>query len=685
MNVTHSCFFMKHFISATVAILVFAVVAGWFVFHAGNRVDFGKSYQADPVWSENIDTKAWGPVAAGQIMVLVKSDEPNTLKYIANAINGRLVGRVDYLNLYQFAFDRKTEADLGVALANAAKVPGVLEVFPNVAVRLYTEGGSLNACPNVLDDEVYAGSNSGAYDMIGVNRAWHILNALDVDLNDVHIGVLDTAVMTRDPADVLPSEFNNVSLTSSGTTNEYWRTEAGDLDQGGIQHANAVLGLICADNDDGGISGIASVLGRQLEVSHTDIFRQASFPDAREGDPEYARVGSGEGAYVVRTIIDMMEQIENGATIINGSYGSNQVGPANQPIARVYTMFYERMAQEHPDVLFVFAAGNEGGVLDGTNSFPGGMPLPNVITVGNVNNDGNTNSTSNRVGSGGEVTLAAPGEQSVWGRGADGVIINSYGGTSSAAPMVTAAAALVRAANPDLTASEIKDLLVRTSSTGPTNVGGRILQVDAAVLEAANLQRQSQNTFIDFLLDDPTEPLTMEYVDRVCAGEDLDTILRELNDRAEQTQDRVDELANQLNDLFGSDAQTGTPSTTPIPTSSESPYIRTSTPDVASTPAPVSTPAPTYTVWEGINATVGLNVTTTQKYQSQELARSYSGGGVSDSKVLEKTLLKGGFSSSSEAMDWICSSLTNIRYAKFSGMVADYQGRRVLLGNVKCS
>ena len=42
----------------------------------------------------------------------------------------------------------------------------------------------------------------------------------------------------------------------------------------------------------------------------------------------------------------------------------------------MWKKFYTKMAKDHPEVLFVFAAGNRNGALDGRNYYPGGIPPP---------------------------------------------------------------------------------------------------------------------------------------------------------------------------------------------------------------------------------------------------------------------------------------------------------------------
>jgi len=169
-----------------------------------------------------------------------------------------------------------------------------------------------------------------------------------------------------------------------------------------------------------------------------------------------------------------------------GSWDASTVSTANAGDAAMWQEFFAKMASDPKasHVLFVYAAGNYEGTLDGKNYYPGGSQSPNVITVGNIQTTGKRNWSSNRVDPsvpGGELTLGAPGDQAVWGTGADGKVLAGSGGTSSATPMVTATAALVRAIDPTLTGAEMKDLITGSAATGEAEVGGRALRADLAV------------------------------------------------------------------------------------------------------------------------------------------------------------------------------------------------------------
>ena len=135
-------------------------------------------------------------------------------------------------------------------------------------------------------------------------------------------------------------------------------------------------------------------------------------------------------------------------------------------------------------ILFVAAAGNSNSNNDVTPFYPARTNSENVISVAAVDQNGARASFSNY--SANTVSIAAPGV-SIRSTTPN----NNYGsasGTSMAAPHVTGAVALVAAANPSLSWTQLRDIILGNAdynaALAPYVIGGRDLNVARAV-EAA--------------------------------------------------------------------------------------------------------------------------------------------------------------------------------------------------------
>jgi Subtilase family. len=408
---------------------------------------------------------------------------------VAKAIDGTIIGHFAYLDTWKIgtayaAADAETWHNQKAILEGQ---PGVVVVSP---VGLISTDAAPDCGPG-LSGDVYAGPNAKPYDMIGVRAAWDAYYASGLPKHSVHLGMTDTALTRRPAGKDINWEFDDVTFADDPVTSGDLREPTKDnSDTSGLRHADGTLGIIAADGGDGGIVGIASPLGSGLVVSYAELGGgvQAGASKAWKSDDGWS--------YTDAELVNTMHQIEAGATIISGSWGGNGSDTTIWSDAAMWKKFFAKMAVDHPEVLFVYSAGNKNTALDGTNHWPGGIPSPNLVSVGNVNTDGTRNWSSNGVDprvTGGEVTLGAPGDKAVWGTGADGAVKASNGGTSSAAPMVTATAALVRAIDPSLTAAEIKDLIAGSAAAGNKEVGGKVLRADLAVRKAIDGARAKAN------------------------------------------------------------------------------------------------------------------------------------------------------------------------------------------------
>ncbi len=458
-----------------------------------------------------IHTSTWGFVPANEIIVVLADGQPRDVaEALAATLGGKVVGEIEFINAFQIETPGVTEADLTAALQTAQTAPGVELACADLLTLNDVEIQGVRQNP--LNDPAYADGRGKGFELIGAPTAWTYIRGSGLYLNDVNVGVVDDGLYKGS------GEFDGDAVTS------FPDPTAGELTAPNIEtedgatftdatgsHGTMVAGVIGADPKNGGLTGIASTaLGNRLKVSMINRFTgqygsNTPIAQADPNDPTQASNSAGQ-SYSMGPLVAITQQIESGAKIINCSWG-NRADAENEAMATVYRKFFEKMSVEHPDVLFVCSAGNDGQPRNGKKRYPSGLALPNMITVGNCLNDGTHNpqeTGSNELnatpGQEYEVTMAAPGHQVVQGIDPDGQPIgagyknqegyaNYGGGTSAAAPQVAAAAAILLSLNPKLTAGEIKDLLSQTARPGPAELGGKILAVDLAVLEVINDER----------------------------------------------------------------------------------------------------------------------------------------------------------------------------------------------------
>jgi subtilisin family serine protease len=215
-----------------------------------------------------------------------------------------------------------------------------------------------------------------------------------------------------------------------------------DVEGPAADHGTHVAGIVGAERGNGiGVEGIAS--GVELMVVR-------AVPDGDERDKDVANA--------IRYAVD------NGADIINMSFGKGY-SPAKEAVDAAV-----RHAQTN-GVLIIHAAGNAGVDLDSENSFPNrfyqeGGEAELWIEVGASGlraDDGFAAPFSNY--SRARVHVFAPGVEIY-----STVPGNEYqrnDGTSMAAPVVSGLAALLMAYYPDLTAAQVKEIILESASRYP--------------------------------------------------------------------------------------------------------------------------------------------------------------------------------------------------------------------------
>lgn len=205
-----------------------------------------------------------------------------------------------------------------------------------------------------------------------------------------------------------------------------------------VKHGTHVSGIIAAERDNGiGMNGVAN---------NVRILTVRAVPDGDEYDKDVA--------------LGIRYAVDNGAKVINTSFGK-YYSPHPE---WVYDAIRYAASK---DVLIVNAAGNDGFDLDTINVYPndqfdnGEEVADNFITVGALNpvygkkmvagfsNYGKIN-----------VDIFAPGVK-IWAT----TPLDSYEflqGTSMAAPNVAGVAAMIRSYFPDLTAPQVKRIILES-------------------------------------------------------------------------------------------------------------------------------------------------------------------------------------------------------------------------------
>jgi len=243
------------------------------------------------------------------------------------------------------------------------------------------------------------------------------------------------------------TEFDPRPLINDNFQDPYDR-DYGNNDVRGpdAEHGTHVAGIIAAERDNGiGMDGVAK---------NVRIMSVRTVPDGDERDKDVAAA--------------IVYAVDNGASIINMSFGKG-ASPRKEVVDKAV-----RYAKKN-DVLIVHAAGNDGKEISTDNNFPtdkyekrpflnlfGPKYAENWIEVGALNwQKGENLAAPFSNYSRDHVDLFAPG-MAIYST----IPFDEYEdnqGTSMAAPVVSGVAALLRSYFPDLTAEQVKSILLQTA------------------------------------------------------------------------------------------------------------------------------------------------------------------------------------------------------------------------------
>jgi subtilisin family serine protease len=353
---------------------------------------------------------------------------------LAAKYEGVFLGGDADLNLYQIAFRSVIDpSSLDNIIAQLINEP-IVDIATRswiTKARRTPDTGKDPVLNDVWNEQEPWGRNS-ALEYIMIPSAW----TTTIGSKDIDVAVIDYG-FDLEHEDLI----DNITISGDGVS------------EAGSEHGTAVAGIIGAKGNNAvGISGGMWDLSLQVYG---------------------ARIPLTESSSLTCQLLSRAEAaIDNGARIINLSAGID-VGSewlswmidSNNFLWRHFLLDKEKSK----NVLFVFASGNKIERDDRLSS-PSSLATEygNVISVTSINFDGDKPLNS-LYGSGGNVSVAAPGAVYTT---APGNRYDWFDGTSAATPLVSGLAGLIWSAYPELPPQKVKEAIIEGSKIGGKMVPG---------------------------------------------------------------------------------------------------------------------------------------------------------------------------------------------------------------------
>lgn len=383
-----------------------------------------------------------------------RSEEPGSLP--ESIAVSALPGGTYYVVVYQHQGNTLYTLNIS-ALPNPESNPDIVvgQFDSQFGYGLVNGAGAIAAAVGlpVFGDVPDLGGDDWGRDLINAPEVW----ATGTTGIGVTVAVIDTGVDYTHP-DLLSNIWinlgeipgNGLDDDSNGFVDDVRGWDFVDRDNDPMDlnsHGTHVAGIIAAQRDGIGITGVA--------------------PNAQIMP---IRVLDGEGFGKVSDAISAIQYaVQNGADVINLSLGGDGFLQAELDAIQWATQ---------QGVVVVMAAGNESRSQP---NFPARFASNVGLAVGSVTQTKALSSFSNQAGALVLDYVLAPGGDGGFSNAGDiystvppaiaGVPYAAFAGTSMATPHVAGIATLIKQANPNLTASEIEQVIVGTASLSGLSLG----------------------------------------------------------------------------------------------------------------------------------------------------------------------------------------------------------------------
>ena len=391
---------------------------------------FIKDFNPDDV----IELEPGIEIMKGEILVITDNEE--ALKEEVAKHDGKVVGHISGVNVYQVEFPKKEAKDLETLKSTFESYDWVKDASLDYLIE--PEDYDYQ-----LPDDYPTDNSQYAYEAVEAPKAWELIDDIGTEnLYQPKIGIFEC-----ENADF--SSMNDIKMDN------YYPTDV----ENGI-HGFLVAGIISAQHNSQGIPGMfpdANLTYYTItEVDHVTT-------DGRE----------------VRTMIEVdlklieyIESVKDQPAVINMSFGystmsvdaSNGVQSAIDELNEFnenYSVCLQILSLFNYDFLIVKAAGNNSEALAYWDVFSGieDQEIKDRIIVVGSSKPGNKSIESSTYHSNGDrVDIIAPGENAPLITGS-----NQYG-TSLSTPFVTGTVAMLLSINPDLSGKDLKRIILETGS-----------------------------------------------------------------------------------------------------------------------------------------------------------------------------------------------------------------------------